>query len=133
MPTTYSVSVTMDQNTLSTLKSNGFILYGFKGVNTPNSANAQPTVWFQTNQYLTSTTISWTESYKAYVSTQEIQQNTTIDASNSIATDLDYLVTVDGNGSLSASTTGGTAGAISIYDNSSTPYTTGLRVRLRIG
>ncbi|KAA0582301.1 hypothetical protein FZ983_07380 [Azospirillum sp. B21] len=126
MSTTYSVAVTMDQNTLTTLKNNGFILYGFKGISTPNGSSAQPTVWFSTNQYLTSTTISWTENYKAYISSQQIQANTTIDASNNISADLGNLVTVDGNGMLTVSTTGGTSGAVSVYDNSSNPYTTGL-------
>jgi hypothetical protein len=123
--TTYSVIITMDSTTNSDLKEGNFYLYGFKAVST--AANASPLVWFQTDKsgYNTTTTISWTEEYQAYISNSEIIAGGTITAGTSIGISLDQTATVDQNGNLT-STSGGQTDAISIQNGSGTQYTAGI-------
>lgn len=123
----YSVEITMDAATVSALGSANYLLYGFKAVQSTNTG--APVVWFSTNNYEATTSISWTENYSAYVSLDQIIPNGQITASNSFAIDSltppETLQIQDahGNGQV---VDGGTAGAITIQNNSTTQYTCGI-------
>ncbi|UEM07017.1 hypothetical protein JL101_028835 (plasmid) [Skermanella rosea] len=63
----YSIQITMDQDTLTDLIGSGFRLLVFKAVCTTMGGGA-PVVWFQTTGYSLSNTVGWNTSTEAYTS-----------------------------------------------------------------
>ncbi|WP_114392480.1 hypothetical protein [Oleisolibacter albus] len=124
MASNYSVQINMSPNTVSSLKSAGYSLYGFKAIKTSIQGGV-PLVWFATKNYLVSTNVGWQEDYQAYISTTTIAPNTKIVSSNAAGVDLGDTMTVDPSGNVLV-TTDGTPGAISIVNASSVPYTCGI-------
>jgi len=124
MSTNYEIDITMNANTVQTLKQQGCSLLAFKAVKTQVS-NGAPTVWVSSSNYLTSTSISWEESYAAYISGQSIKNNVVINSSTNVSADLGNNVKVDQYGNLSVDTNGA-QGTISIINQAATPYTTGI-------
>ncbi|MEA2130725.1 MAG: hypothetical protein QOJ85_3616, partial [Solirubrobacteraceae bacterium] len=123
--TEYSVDITMDQKTLDALNDGNFVLYGFKAVKT--SAVGAPLVWFQTTQFGLATHVAWTEQYQAYTSLSQIIPNGRIVATNSYEIDLDETLDVTSpKGSGSVDTLHGTPLAISINNETDTPFTCGI-------
>ncbi|WP_051631300.1 hypothetical protein [Afifella pfennigii] len=119
----YSVVIDMDQDTVAALKGSNYYLYGFKAVR--GQSSGVPTVWFQSQNFLTETTLTWEESYQSYISNDEIESNVVIHASNKADIDLGQTMTVDQYGNVKVSGDG-TAGAVSIMNASTSPYTCGL-------
>jgi hypothetical protein len=121
----YQVTIQMTQATVEALSDNGFNLYAFKAVSGPS--NGVPVVWFLTQTYGLTTTIQWSESYQAYtmVSTQ-IGPNTTVTADNPYSIDLGGVLTVETPLGTGGVTIGGDPGAITILNNTSTPFICGI-------
>lgn len=124
MATPYSINVTMSSATVTQLIKNNFSLYGFKAVKTTQSGGA-PLVWFQTGSYSTTTGVSWQEQFQAYTSSSQIIANGQILASNSNNINLNQTMNVDVGG-VGTVVNGGTAGAISILNQTTTQYTCGI-------
>jgi hypothetical protein len=130
--TPYQLTITMNQATYNSLAANNFILYGFKAVKSTSSG--QPVVWFQggSSVYAPSgvqsegTVIDWQEQYTAYTSNSEVIPGGTISVTNSYGITFDQTLnvgTVNGEGNV---VSGGTEGAISIYNMTSTPMVCGI-------
>jgi hypothetical protein len=126
MPTSYAIDIMMSASTVQQLKQSAFALYGFKAVQTANGA-AAPIVWFQTQaqSLLTNTQVNWTEQYQAYISTSQIIANGIITASSAVDADLGETANVDKYGNLNIVELG-TASAISLNNQSSQPWTSGI-------
>lgn len=124
MASTYEVDISLSPATVDALKSSGFSLYAFKAVKSAVAGGA-PLVWFRTNSFLSSTIVTWEEQYQAYISTTQISENVTILANAMAATDLDQIAHVSQNGNITTST-GGAKGAISILNEGTERWTTGI-------
>jgi hypothetical protein len=124
MTTPYGVTITMDSATVSQLVANSFSLYGFKAVKTAQTGGA-PLVWFQSTNYSTATSVTWQEQFQAYTSTSSITANLQINASNSNNISLGQTMNVAAGG-LGTVVQGGTSGAISILNQTTTQYTCGI-------
>ena len=124
MSTPYEIDVTLSADTVTQLKDEGFALYGFKAVAT-TIGGAAPLVWFRTLTFLNTTKVKWTEQYQAYISTSAIITNGEIDASANVDMDLGATANVDAAGNLTP-VGGGTAGAISINNQSTNHWTCGI-------
>lgn len=118
------ISIALSGPDQTTLKNEGFALYGFKAVKTAISGGA-PLVWFSTTAFLPDTKVIWEDKYEAFISDSQIIANGKIDASNHQAASLGQIVEVSETGELSAAT-GGSPGAISITNMGTHPYTTGI-------
>jgi hypothetical protein len=125
-PTEYVIDIMMSGPTVRKMKEAGFALYGFKAVKTANGG-AAPVVWFQTlaQVLMQTTTVSWTEQYQAYVSTSQIIPNGSITASSAIDIGLGETAGVDQYGNLTIDEQG-TASAISLNNEASAPWTSGI-------
>jgi hypothetical protein len=122
---TYQVNITMDQNTADTLNAQGFQLYGFKAVS--GSANGLPVVWFSTDTFGLSTVVTWTESYRAFTSRNaNVGPNTKVSVDNDYDAALGDILTVTSPTGTGQVTDGGPAGAISVLNSTSTPFSCGI-------
>ena len=124
MPTPYEIDIMMSANTIAALKTNGFSLYGFKAVQT-SSGGAAPTVWFQSNAFLQTTQVQWSEQYQAYISDSQIIANGVITANTAVDIDLEQTADADAVGNLTVDEQG-TPSAISIANQSSVQWTAGI-------
>lgn len=121
----FDVKIAMSQTDVTTLKNQGFKLFGFKAVNVSVQGGA-PLVWFSTTSYLASTTVKWQEEYQAYISQEvNLTPKTQISASNSHAIDLGQTMTISTAGSLSVQKDGPSE-AISVTAQQGQSWTTGL-------
>lgn len=122
---TFNTTIQISPDDVATLKSQGYSLYAFKAV--AASGAGSPTVWFNlpAEKLLTNTTITWTEDFQGYNSTDTIDPNTVITASNTIGTDLGQLITIDIAGNLST-TDGGEDEAVSFLNQDTQQYTVGI-------
>ena len=129
--TNKTITINMNPKTVADLKRSGFQLYGFKAVKSTNGGG-EPTVWFQSANLLVNTKISWAETYKSYISNNQIIANGIITASANSAIDLGQTMEVDTVGNVSV-TNEGSEHSISIFNNSTTQYTTGIQQQLSNG
>lgn len=123
----FSTTVNISPSDVAKLKEQGYSLYGFKAVQAAGAGGA-PTVWFslEKQKLLTKTVINWTEDYQGYNSTSQISENVTINASNTVNTDIKQLITIEeGSGNLETSTDG-LAGAISFLNKDKQQFTVGI-------
>jgi hypothetical protein len=125
MATPYSITITMSQPTVTALQSSGYSLYGFKGVQTTLQGGA-PLVWINTQQFSLNTVVSWQEQYQAYTSTSQIIPNGQITASAAYSINLGQTLNVTSPTGSGAVVTGGTANAISVNNQTTTPLTCGV-------
>jgi hypothetical protein len=124
MSLAYTINITMSASTVTVLSRNGFVLYGFKAVKTANQG-AAPLVWFRTSGIFLNTQVTWTEQYRAYLSSSPIVANGTIAVSSAIAIDLGQTAVVGANGQLTAIAQG-TPSAISLSSASFQQWTGGI-------
>jgi hypothetical protein len=124
MPQAYTINITMTPATVTVLSRNGFALYGFKAVKT-TTQGAAPLLWFRTRSVFLNTQVTWTEQYRAYLSTSPITPNGTIAVSSAIAIDLGQTAVVGENGQLTAIAQG-TPSAISLSSASFQQWTSGI-------
>jgi hypothetical protein len=121
----YRVVITMSRETADTLNQNGVRLYGFKAVSGPTSG--KPVVWFATGDYGLSTTVEWTESYKAFTSrTTNVGPGTQILVDNDYPVALNDILTVDSPTGTGTVADGGPVDAISVVNATSTPFACGI-------
>jgi len=123
---TFSITINISPEDVRILKEQGYSLYVFKSV--ASSSNGSPTIWFNlpSEKLLEKTVITWKEEFQAYNSATTIAPTVTIEASNTIATDLGQLVAIEkGSGSLSSST-GGLDGAVSFLNKDTQTFTVGI-------
>lgn len=126
MATTYTVNITMDQNTVNQLYNNGYSLYAFKAVGSSNPS-AQPTVWVQTKVFSLNTTVTWQEQYGAYTSLQTtLADKTQIVASASYPINLNNTLQVTSPTGTGSVVTTGIASAIEIQNMTDTQFTCGI-------
>lgn len=64
-PETCLLTVSMSAQTVTELTHSGYVLYGFKAVGSSDQAGL-PLVWFATQAYSLTTTVSWRETHQAY-------------------------------------------------------------------
>ncbi len=124
MPQVYTISITMTPSTVTVLSRNGFALYGFKAVKT-GTQGAAPLVWFRTRSIFLNTQVTWTDQYRAYLSSSPIIPNGTIAVSSAIAIDLGQTAVVGQDGHLTTIAQG-TPSAISLSSASFQQWTSGI-------
>lgn len=123
--TKYTVTINISNDQLQFLHSNGFILYGFKGVNS-SCPECQPLTWVVTDNYLSRTQITWQDQFSVYDSFVEIRDGA------QIAIAYQTMITLGQTGTIQPRTamitvTSGTKGEITIKDMyEKSPLTTGL-------
>jgi hypothetical protein len=126
MSTNYNVNISMNQATVVALAQGNFQLYGFKAVQTTQGGGA-PLVWFSTNAFSLNTAVNWIEQYQAYTSKSAIIPNGSIIATAPYDIDLDQTLQVnDPVGGTGDVVNGGTNGAISILNQTTTQFTCGI-------
>ncbi|MCX4847855.1 hypothetical protein [Streptomyces sp. NBC_00893] len=124
--TSYEITITMSDETTNRLVDEGFYLYGFKAVNS-STGGGMPLVWFVTDDYATSTDITWQEEYQAYTSRKEIIPGGTISGINSYDIALGQTLTVDnisGTGTVGGSP--GSSRRITVDNETTRPFTSGI-------
>ncbi|MFE9820060.1 hypothetical protein [Streptomyces sp. NBC_00236] len=124
--TSYAITITMSDDTTNRLVDEGFYLYGFKAVNS-STGGGKPLVWFVTNDYATTTDITWHEEYQAYTSRREIVPQGAITGINSYDIALGQTLTVDnvsGTGSVGGSPD--SSRYITVDNDTVRPFTSGL-------
>lgn len=124
MGSPYEIDIALSSDTVDKLKNGGFALYAFKAVKSTVGGGA-PLVWFKTTSFLTTTQVAWQEQYQAYISTDEIIANGKITASANCDINLGQSAYVSTNGNMTPVSTG-TEGAVSILNQGSNPWTTGI-------
>jgi hypothetical protein len=125
MSTEYQVTIVMSQPTIDALMQNGFSLYAFKAVQA-GPPGGVPVVWYQTNQFGSSTVIEWTEAYQAYTSTTGMMPGITISPTFSAPIEGGQTLAVNtpfGGGQVSP---GGAPGAMSIMNQTPATFTCGI-------
>lgn len=120
----YEIDIQMTPATLEALMASGYTLTAFKAVQTSVNG-AAPLVWFQTNQLLMTTSVTWQGQYQAYVSTSQIIANGVIRADSTTEVALGQTAQVNANGAMTT-TDGGTPAAISVLNQASQPWTCGV-------
>jgi hypothetical protein len=128
----YKVSIVMDAVTVDDLQAQGFSLYAFKAVKSPLKGGA-PLVWLETTNYSTNTELSWKEEYQAYTSRTEIKAGARINASFSEEIALGQTLKVTGEAGTGEVVNGGTAGMISILNETNKRFTCGIKQRQSSG
>jgi hypothetical protein len=122
--TPYQVAISMSTATVSALVNGNYLLYGFKAVQAAQGGGA-PLVWFNTGTYSASTVVSWQELYQAYTSNSAIIPNGQIVASFAADIDLGQTLQVQAGG-IGTVVNGGPDVAISVLNQTSTPFTCGI-------
>lgn len=126
MATEYEVDITMTTDTVNALVNGNYYLYGFKAVGSTIGGGA-PLVWFETKTFSTNTQVQWETQYQAYTSKSQIIPNGQIVASFDADIDLDQVLQVNSSaGTGDVSSAGGVASAISILNQTSSPFTCGI-------
>lgn len=130
MPTEYTVTIDMSQETVTALNDRGYFLYVFKGVKAEGgSKGAAPLVWIKSQTFSLKTEIKWTVDYQAYTSIKEIKPNTVITASASYPMNLGQTLKVDSNSGTGTVIQGGTIGAVTINNRTETQFSCGMTVK----
>lgn len=125
MSDSYQINISMSQDTVEKLSDNGFYLYGFKAVNSIPK-NSAPLVWFTHSQYSLNNALTWTEQYAAYTSNSAIVPGGKIVSSATYPMNLGQTLNVTGASGTGNVTTNGTSGAITITNQTTNPFTTGI-------
>jgi hypothetical protein len=118
------VTIGMSASTVSALGASGSVLYGFKAVRNSDLA-ARPLVWTLSQSYSVTTVVSWQESYGAYTSASPIVAGGQVAVGFESGIDLGQTLEVEAGG-IGVVVDGGQPLAISILNQTSTPFTCGL-------
>lgn len=123
MATTYSISISLDNETLAALQANGYQLQVFKGVKGPSSG--RPTLWSGITTFAPQVKLSWQVQYGGYTDLQTLQNGIVVNASGQRQMELGDTLTLESDGSLSLSTNG-MEGAFAIASNQTQEWLCGL-------
>jgi hypothetical protein len=124
----YKVDINLDKETLQELKNYGYILYGFRAVESWGPGG-RPVVWFATDAYLENTTVCWAENYGAYISTDEPNQGADITGRINRPIKLGQIMNVDED-SICTVRSGGRSGYVSIRNKGTHQFTCGISDRI---
>jgi len=122
------IRITMSAETASTLQQSGYSLYGLKAIETP-VLDAEPLVWYRIQTYSTTTILKWAEEYQAYVRLQGAAGSVKVDAYTSYDIALGQVLEVLQAAGTGVVRTGGEPDAISIVNQTTTPFASGLAMR----
>jgi hypothetical protein len=120
----YKVDINLGKETLQELKNDGYILYGFRVIESWGPGG-RPVVWFATDAYLENTTVCWAENYGAYISTEEPNQSADITGRINRPVKLGQIMNVDEDGICTLSS-GGRSSYISIHNKGTQQFTCGI-------
>jgi hypothetical protein len=124
--TTYSITITMSSDTITQLTSAGSILYAFNSVSSSNETGC-PLVWYvYDGQLLSTATISWSDSYQAYISTNPIAPLAVVTPQTSKPISVSQIMDVDETGNCTVTTTDAISGTITIQSAESSTLTCGI-------
>lgn len=124
MSDTYSITIALDNYTLTKLNQSGQSLRAYKGVK-GSVSDAFCTVWFTTTKFLQTMNIQWEEQYDAYIASTESKFGNIINANNNQPINLGQLMTVQDDG-VAIVTINGTAGEIDIKNAGFSEWTCGI-------
>lgn len=114
--TSYVINIGLDNNTLTFFNQNNIWLRVYKGEAT--SAVNVSTVWFTTNSFASSISVTWTNSYAGFICPQvSLNKGSRIQASVVIM-QLGDLLNMNAAGITSLTTNGGEAGALTFENQS---------------
>ncbi|MBD2756305.1 hypothetical protein [Spirosoma validum] len=119
---TYSITITLDNQTIDQLQSKGYTLYAFKAVQAYDQV--QPLVWLSNNHYSPTTTISWQDRLTAFTSNSQLSNGAVVQTSATYNMDLGQMLQVNNNGY--GTVTMGQPGQITIQNATFSPLTCGL-------
>jgi hypothetical protein len=126
MANSFQVTINLDAQTVTDLTNDGFLLYGFKGLDGP--PQAAPVVWFSTDQFSENNQIIWQEQYGGYTSrTTPVAPMAKIVAEASAPMNLGQLMTI-GDGGVPTVTNDQDGGVIEILNGTNTKFTCGVTV-----
>lgn len=115
----------MAADTVQALAASGYALVGFKAVTASDRAG-QPLVWFTSTSYSLVTSVTWQASYQAYIAIHAVAPSVTIDALAAYDIQLGQVLDVQLRAGTGTVTTDGTAGAITIDNETTTQLTCGI-------
>ena len=120
----YEIDIQMSQDTVEALTEGGYGLTVFKAVQS-TVVGAAPLIWFQTDQLLLTTSVTWQEQYQAYISTSPILSYDVIRTSSTTDLGLGQAAQVNASGVMTV-TEGETASAITILNQANQSWTCGI-------
>lgn len=123
--TAYQINITLPQDTVNGLDNGKYSLYGFKAVQA-SEANGVPVVWFKSDVFGKTTTVSWDVYYQGYTSQEAIIPDGTIDASNAYDMTLGQVLDVNGSSGQGVVKGGPSPTAIAINNTQSNEFTCGI-------
>jgi hypothetical protein len=121
---TYQVTIEMSQESVDALNQSNYSLYCFKALQCWDKAGV-PIVW-KKHEYSKNNVLEILEAYEAYTSHQELKVDTNINSGNFYPINIGQTLevqTVSGTGQVKKN---GITGAISIYNNTQTKFTSGI-------
>jgi hypothetical protein len=121
----FQLTITMTADTVEALAASGDTLVGFKAVAASDRAGV-PLVWFATTSYSLATAVAWQASYQAYTAIHAVAPSVQIDAIAAYAIQLGQVLDVRLAAGTGAVLTGGTDGAITIDNETTTQLTCGI-------
>jgi hypothetical protein len=124
MAHTYQFTIELSPATVDALTQGNFSLLAFQGVQT-TAAEGQPVVWIQVTELATTIQVSWSPVYAAYIGQSPIVVDGMSLASSMAPIDFGQILQVGQNGVINV-TDGGPAGAMSVLNTTTTPWTCGL-------
>lgn len=124
----YKVDINLNKETLQELKKDGYILYGFRAVES-SGPGGRPVMWFATNAYLENTTVYWAGNYGAYISTDGLDLGADINGKINRPIELGQTMNVDKN-SICTVKSIGRSGYVSIQNEGTHQFTCGISDRM---
>ncbi|GAB4201781.1 MAG: hypothetical protein OHK0022_24170 [Roseiflexaceae bacterium] len=124
-PLTYSITISLDNQTLHELIQGGYTLYGCKAVY-GSTLDGAPLVWFESRSFAVQTEVAWTASYEAYTSTSTVRSGRRIFPSFSQPIEPGQTLEITGSyggGYVSAQ---GQAGAVAIFNQTAQQFSCGI-------
>lgn len=94
--TTYEITITLDDDEANSLANRGMALMGFKALQSTPTKGTNPTIWFSTQTFGQTITLTWTEKYMVYTSKQS-GDAVRIKATNKYEMDRGDVFTINSN------------------------------------
>jgi len=123
--TTFSVTITLLNDTATKLATSGSKLYAFKVVRCSDLAGL-PTVWSVTSRLMPTTTISWTSPYQGFSSASDVTAGTLITEGFATALAIGSTLVINSPTGIGTVQQNGTADACSIQNTTTTQFSCGL-------
>jgi hypothetical protein len=121
----FQITISMSDDTVRALQSDGFQLYALKAVQYPGTG--VPLVWYVTGNYSDNTVLRWTDDYEAFTAPeQSLAPNTTVTPGASHRITLGEMLVVDSSGGTGTVVNGTDPLGIIIENTSGTSMVCGL-------